>query len=150
MKNLPLKQITDKIKSIKFPKFDLIVAIGKDGIMPASLLKHFLKLPVEVIWINYRNKANKPIRKTPILKKPLKNKIKNLKNKKILLVDTVSRTGKTLEKAKELLLLNSKNSKGLENSKNFQNKNNQIKTFVINGKADYSLFNFKECIEWPW
>ena len=44
------------------------------------------------------------------------------KNKKILLVDTVSRTGKTLEKAKELLLLNSKNSKGLENSKNFQKK----------------------------
>ena len=132
MKTLTLKQIIDKIKKIKFPKFDLIVAIGKDGIMPASLLKHFLNLPVEDIWINYRNKENKPIRKEPILKKPLNKKLKNIKTKKILIVDTVSRTGKTLEKAKEIL------------------KGNKIKTFVIKGKADYSLFNFKECVDWPW
>jgi len=46
--------------------------------------------------------------------------------------DTVARTGKTLEKAKEIL------------------GGNEIKTFVINGKADYSLFDYKECIEWPW
>lgn len=132
MKKLTLNQIIKKIKKIKFQKFDLIVAIRKDGIMPASLLKHFLKIPVQVIWLNYRNKNNKPIRKESILIKQLNNKLKNLKNKKILLVDTVSRTGKTLNKAKELL------------------KGNRIKTFVINGKADYSLYNFKECIEWPW
>jgi hypoxanthine phosphoribosyltransferase len=128
MKQLTLTQIINKIKTIKFPKFDLIVAIGKDGIMPASLLHHFLKIPVKVMFLNYRNKNNKPIRKEPILKKPFKS----IKNKKILLVDTVSRTGKTLNKAKELL------------------KKNKIKTFVINGKADYSLYNFKECIKWPW
>ena len=145
MKTITLKQIIEKIKKIKFEKFDLIVAIGKDGIMPASLLRYFVKAPVEVIWINYRNKDNKPIRETPILTKPLNKK---LENKKILLVDTVSRSGKTLAKAKELL------------------EGNDIKTFVINGslkskisnsyespirkKADYSLFNFKECIDWPW
>jgi len=128
MKTLTLAQINKKIKAIKFPKFDLIVAIGKDGIFPASLLHHFLKLPVKVIWINYRNKNNKPIRKEPILKKPFKK----IEKKKILLVDTISKTGKTLKKAKEVL------------------KGNKIKTFVINGKADYSLFNYKECIEWPW
>jgi len=132
MKKLTLNQIIKKIKKIKFPKFDLIIAIGKDGIMPASLLKHYLNLPIQVIWLNYRNKNNKPIRKEPILKKPLDKKLKRLKNKKILLVDTVSRTGKTLNKAKELL------------------KGNKIKTFVVNGKADYSLYNFKECIKWPW
>jgi len=132
MKKLTLTQIIKKINKIKFPKFDLIVAIGKDGVMPASLLHHFLKIPVEVIWLNYRDKNNKPIRKEPTLIKPLNNKLKNLKNKKILLVDTVSRTGKTLEKAKEVL------------------KGNKIKTFVINGKADYSLYNFKECIKWSW
>ena len=145
-KKLTLKQITNKIKKINFPKFDLIVAIGKDGIMPASLLHHFLKTPVKVMFINYRDKNNKPIRKEPILKKPFKKiKLLNSKNskgfeksktfqnnKKILLLDTISKTGKTLEKAKQLL------------------KNNKVKTFVINGKADYSLYNFKECIEWPW
>ena len=128
MKKLTLAQIIKKIKKIRFPKFDLIVAIGKDGIMPASLLHHFLKTPVKVISINYRNKDNKPIRKEPILTKPFKKP----KNKKILIVDTVSRTGKTLNKAKEIL------------------KRNKIKTFVINGKADYSLYNFKECMEFPW
>lgn len=132
MKELTLTQITNKIKKINFQKFDLIVAIGKDGIMPASILNHFLKIPIKVIWLNYRDKNNKPIRKEPKLTKPLSNKLKNLKNKRILLVDTVSRTGKTLNKAKQLL------------------KGSKIKTFVINGKADYSLYNFKECIEWPW
>lgn len=132
MKRLTLNQIIKKLQKIKFPKFDLIVAIGKDGIIIASLLHHFLKIPVEVIWLNYRDENNKPIRKEPILIKPLNKNLKKIKNKKILLVDAVSRTGKTLNKAKELL------------------KGNKIKTFVVNGKADYSLYNFKECIEWPW
>jgi hypoxanthine phosphoribosyltransferase len=129
MKKLTLKQITEKIKEINFPKFDLIIAIGRDGIMPASLLKHFLKTEVKTIFINYRDENNKPIKKEPILTKPIKEEIKN---KNLLIVDTISKTGKTLKKAKEIL------------------KENNIKTFVINGKADYSLFNFKECIEWPW
>lgn len=145
MKKLTLAQIIKKLKTINFPKFDLIVAIGKDGIMPASLLHHFLKIPVKVIWINYRNKENKPIRKEPILKKPFKAP----KNKSILIVDTISKTGKTLDKAKEILKFSNESEKGLGNSKNLLS-GNKITTFVINGKADYSLFNFKECIEWPW
>jgi len=145
MKKLTLKQIIDKIRKIDFPKFDLIIAIGKDGIMPASLLHHFLKIPVKVMFINYRDDKNKPIRKEPILTKPFSE----IKNKKILIVDTVSKTGKTLKKAKEILKLSNESEKGLGNSKNLLRGNN-IKTFVINGKADYSLFNFKECIEWPW
>jgi hypothetical protein len=132
MKKLTLKDITEKIEAIDFPKFDLIIAIGRDGIMPASLLKHFLKTEVKTIFINYRDENNKPIKKEPILTKPLDKELKTIKNKKILIVDTISKTGKTLKKAKEIL------------------KENNIKTFVINGKADYSLFNFKECIEWPW
>jgi len=132
MKKLSFSYLTRKIKKIRFSKFNLIIAIGKDGIMPASLLQHFLKVPAHVIWLNYRDKNNNPIRKNPILTKPLNKKLKTIKNKKILLVDTVSRTGKTLRKAKQLL------------------KGNKIKTFVINGKADYSILNKKECILMPW
>ena len=55
-----------------------------------------------------------------------------IKNKKILIVDDISRTGATLKKAKEIL------------------KGNKLKTFVINGKADYSLYNLKGCVKWPW
>jgi hypoxanthine phosphoribosyltransferase len=53
---------------------------------------------------------------------------------KVLLVDDVSVTGKTLDFAKQLLHLN------------------DIKTFVLKGKnADIVLFpEIKECVNWPW
>ena len=54
------------------------------------------------------------------------------KEKKVLLVDDVSRTGATLGKAKELL------------------KGNEVNTFVLKGKADYSIFEIDGCVEWPW
>ena len=55
-----------------------------------------------------------------------------MKNKKILLVDDFSRTGKTFKEAKKLL------------------KGAKIKTFVINGKADYKLYSYKTCLKFPW
>ncbi len=125
-------EIIRKLKKIRLPKFDIIVAIGRDGIEPAHILKRFLGIPVYTIYLNYRDKNNKPIHKEPILKKPISNRLKKIKNKNILIVDAISKTGKTLKKAKRLL------------------KGNKTKTFVINGNADYSLFRYKKCIKWPW
>jgi len=129
MKKLTKREILNKIKKINFPEFDLIVAINRGGIHPAKLLAKHLGLKVKTITINYRDDNHVPRYKSPKLIKELKTK---LENKKILLVDDVSRTGKTLRTAKKLL------------------KENKIKTFVINGKADYSLFNCKECFKFPW
>ena len=131
MKDLTLNQIKDKLKDITFPKFDLIIGIATDGIKPAELLSDYLNIPFEIIHLNYRNKENIPIRDEPIETKENKN-ISNLNDKNILIVDSISKTSKTLNKAKDIL------------------KNNNIKTFVINGKADYFLFNYDECINWPW
>jgi len=128
MRTISLSEINQRLVDIRFHEIDIIVAIGKDGIKPAYLLQKLLKLPVEVIWLNYRDVRNKLLRKEPKLTKPFKE----IKNKKILIVDSISKTGKTLRKAKEIL------------------KNNNVKTFVINGKADYSLFNFDDCIDWQW
>ena len=94
---------------------------------PAKLLSKHLKLKIKTIHINYRDDNHIPKYKNPKLIKTLK-----LKNKKILLVDDVSRTGKTLRTAKKLL------------------KENKVKTFVVNGKADYSLYNCKGCFRFPW
>jgi len=52
--------------------------------------------------------------------------------KKILLVDDVCRSGKTISKAFELL------------------KENDVKSFLINGDGDFSLFNEQECLKMPW
>ncbi len=127
MKKLTLKQIKNKIKKTKFEKFDLIIAIGRGGVEPGRLVSAHLKIPLKIINIRYRGKDNNPLYKKPIIKNKLR-----INNKKILVVDDVSRTGATLKKAKQIL------------------KNNKAKTFVINGKADYSLYSFKECIKWPW
>jgi len=129
MKQISFKQIISKIKKTKFEKFDLIVAIGQGGIIPASLVADKLKLDMKILWLNFRDENNKIKYKSPKLTKKFDIK---LKNKKILLVDDVNRTGKTLQKAKKLL------------------KGNKIKTFVLNGKADYNIINSKECVRFPW
>ena len=90
-KKLTKKEIIDKIKKIKFDDFDLIIAINRGGLNPARLLAKQLKLKVKTIHINYRDDNHIPKYKTPKTIKTLK-----IKNKKILLVDDVSRTGKTL------------------------------------------------------
>lgn len=129
MKQISFKKIIEKIKKISFEKFDAVVAIGKGGIIPASLAADKLKVDMFVLWLNFRDEYNRPKYKSPRLTKKFNIK---LKNKKILLVDDVNRTGKTLEKAKKIL------------------KGNKIKTFVINGDADYSIINSKECVRFPW
>ncbi len=122
------KEIVGKITKIKFPEFDLIIAINRGGIHPAKILSKMLKLNVETIDINYRDDKHVPRYNSPKLMKKLCRKYEN---KSILLVDDVSRTGKTLRAAKKFL------------------KGNKIKTFVVNGKADYSLYN-TECFKFPW
>ncbi len=129
MEKLTLEQILDRLREIKFPKFDLIAAIGKGGIIPASLIQNILDVDMKILWLNFRDKDNKIIYEKPKL---VKKKDFSVENKKILIVDDVSRTGKTLEEAKRFL------------------KGNQIKTFVVNGKADYNIVNKKECVLMPW
>jgi hypoxanthine phosphoribosyltransferase len=126
MKRITKKEILGKIKKINFPDSDLIIAINRGGLNPAKLLSKRLKLKVKTININYRDDNHIPKYKNPKIIKKLK-----IKNKRILLVDDVSRTGKTLRTAKKLL------------------KGNKVKTFVVNGKADYSLYNCKECLKLP-
>ena len=123
------EELFSRLEEIDFGTHDLIVAIGKGGIIPAKVVQQKLKIPIKVVAVNYRDEENKPKYKNAKL---LEGKKFKEKNEKILLVDDVSRTGKTLQVAKDYL------------------KGNEIKTCVINGKADYSFYNSKECIKLPW
>jgi hypoxanthine phosphoribosyltransferase len=80
--------------------------------------------------LNYRDEKNNPLYEAPkVLQKPEWN----LEGKRILLVDDVSVTGKTMNKALEQL-------KGLD-----------VKTLAMKGKADFVLFpEIKDCVKWPW
>jgi xanthine phosphoribosyltransferase len=122
-----MQEIINKINQFDFPDFDFVIGIARGGIIPAALISQKLNLPLKIINVNYRDENHKPKFDKPILQKPDFNVI----NKRILLVDDVSRTGKTFNTAKEFL------------------KDNIVKTFVINGKADYYLYN-EECFKFPW
>jgi uncharacterized protein len=115
------------IPLLKKENFDMIIAINRGGVIPAGIINQSLNLPLDVININYRDEKNMPKYDSPKMMSDFKM---DIKKKKVLIVDDVSRTGKTLELAKKYLGENSK-------------------TFVINGKADYNLYD-EECFIMPW
>jgi len=128
---LSFKKITERVKSVDLPEFDLVIGIGTGGIVPASLVAFHLGCELKILMVNFRDIRNNPRYDEPVLVSKPDNL--SLKGKKVLLVDDVSVSGKTLETA--LHYLNHEN----------------IKTLTMKGKADYVLFpEIKECVNWPW
>jgi len=128
MRDLSFKEISDRISKLNLPHFDLVVGIAEGGIVPASLMAYKLGIDLSIIKINYRDIQNKPIYNEPVIFFHEK-----IINKKILIVDDVSVSGKTLETAIHIF------------------PDNSITTLTLKGKADYVLFpEITECVNWPW
>jgi len=124
-------EISNRLRALSLPDTDLVIGIGSGGIVAASLVAFHLGCELQIITLNYRDESNTPRYENPvILNIP---PIPSLKDKRILLVDDVSVSGKTLQEA----LLH------------FQGLS--VKTLVLKGKADYVLFpEIKDCVHWPW
>lgn len=130
MRSKSFAQLIKRLDKIHFREtFDIIVAIGRGGIIPAALLNQKLNLPFYILQLRYRDDTHKIMYKKP---QRVDRILCTIRGKKVLVVDDVSRTGKTLETACQLL-----------------QKAKRIKTFVINGTADYSLYN-TDCFTFPW
>ena len=129
--DLKFADISRKLRSIEFPKVDYVIGIGTGGVVPASMVAHQLGCDLKIIQINYRDPDNQPRYDQP---KVLQHLDLDIPAKaKILLVDDVSVSGKTLSKAKEQL-------KALD-----------VTTFTLKGQADIVLFpDVKSCVNWPW
>ena len=126
----PLTEIINGIKKLDLKdKFDLIVGISRGGVVPAVMISSYLKLPLEIIKLNFRDDYQKPKYSVPKLIDSIDF---DFEGKRALLVDDRSNSGATLEMAKKLL-----------------SKAESVKTLVINGKADYSLFE-EGCFKMPW
>ena len=98
--------------------------------MPASLMAFHLALPLHILWFNYRDSKNRPIHTRPRLEDAA---VGLPENGRILLVDDVSVSGKTLDEAVNLL------------------GGRSVTTLVLKGHADIVLFpSITECIVWPW
>ncbi len=129
-KLLSLNDIMQRLEHFKFPDVDLVIGIASGGVFPAKLVADILKTPIRFISINFRSPENKPLYADPRIIS--KDNIP-VDHKRLLLVDDVSVSGKTLRSAKD-------------NFKNFD-----VYTFVLKGKADFVLFpEISECVDWPW
>jgi xanthine phosphoribosyltransferase len=119
-----------KFNAIAFNEsFDVIVAIANGGIIPAAILNQRLHLPIELLKINFRDNKQQPMYPSPKL---LADISFDVKNKRVLLVEDRVKTGATLEFAKKLL-----------------KDASMVKTFAVNGKADYALYD-EACFSFPW
>ncbi|MCL2650034.1 MAG: phosphoribosyltransferase domain-containing protein [Candidatus Azobacteroides sp.] len=111
-------------------KFDLIVAIANGGIIPAAILNQRLDIEIQLLKINLRDPDQKPKYESPRLIAPIDFEFRG---KTILLVEDRVKTGSTLNFAKSLL----------------QKEAKTVKTFAVNGSADYALYN-EDCFKFPW
>lgn len=122
--------VMQRFREVTFhEKFDLIVAIANGGIIPAAILNQRLNLRVELLRINLRDPSQKPRFERPQLVSPIDF---DIKGKTILLVEDRIKTGATVRFAIDLL-----------------HEAREIKTFAVNGKADYALYD-EECFKFPW
>ncbi len=133
MVDISFASISKKIKDYQWPSFDVVVGIARGGIVPASLIAHQHHCDLHIIQVNYRDDSNQPRYQEPVLLSDT-DPWKNIPlHQKILLVDDVSVTGKTLNFALQFF------------------KNHQVTTFALKGKADHVLFtNINTCVNWPW
>ena len=93
------------------------------------LLNQRFGLDVQLLKLNLRDAQQNKLYDTPVLLEEIKF---DFEGKSILLVDDRIKTGTTIIYAKKLLA-----------------KAGLIKTFAVNGNADYCLYN-EPCFRVPW
>jgi xanthine phosphoribosyltransferase len=124
------EELSERFRSIRFnEEFDMIVAIANGGIIPAAILNQRLNIEFQLLKINLRDNCQKPLYDTPKLLSPVNF---DVEDKSILLVEDRVKTGASLNFAKNLL-----------------QKAKLLKTFAVNGDADYFLYN-EDCFKFPW
>lgn len=130
MSSKNFEEVADRIRTIEFrEKFDLIVAIANGGIIPAAMLNQRLNVELQLLKLNLRDANQKQLYDAPRLLEEVKFEIKG---RTILLVEDRVKTGTTLNYARELL-----------------SDAKVVKTFAVNGNADYCLYN-EACFRFPW
>jgi uncharacterized protein len=127
---LSFVEISERLKQMELPETDVVIGIGTGGIVPASIVAFHLKAELQVMTLNYRDEKNVPRHEAPVV---LQKSLSDLSGKRILLVDDVSVSGKTMNAA-------------LQQLEGFN-----VKTLAMKGKADFVLFpEIKDCVKWPW
>ena len=132
MNDKSFEQVKQRFMEMTFDEpFDLIVAVANGGIIPAAILNQRLNLDLQLLKLHLRDANQKPLYDQPRLLEEISFEVQG---KRILLVEDRVKTGTTLNYARKLLL-----DKGAAT----------VKTFAVNGNADYCLYN-ETCFRFPW
>ncbi len=124
------EEVLERFREITFAEsFDMIVVIANGGIIPAAILNQKLNIEYHLLKINLRDVNQQPKYDKPQLISPIDF---DFEGKSILLVEDRVKTGASLLFACELL-----------------EKAKLVKTFAVNGNADYYLYN-EDCFKFPW
>ena len=130
MEGKTFEEIMGRFRTITFNEdFDMIVAIANGGVIPAAILNQRLNIDIQLLKINLRDSNQQPKYDFPQLMSSIDFEVKN---KTILVVDDRVNTGATMQLARNLL----RDAK-------------LIKSFAVNGNADYALYN-EDCFAFPW
>lgn len=132
MTSKSFEEVKQRFGSIEFKeRFDVIVAVANGGIIPAAMLNQRLDVGIQLLKLNLRDASQKQLYPQPKLLEEINFPVEG---KTILLVEDRVKTGTTLNFARQLLLTG---------------KAKVVKTFAVNGKADYCLYD-ESCFRFPW
>lgn len=127
---LNFTEISTRLHTMALPDVDWVVGIATGGTVAACMLAHQLNKPMSQLYINFRAPDNSPQRPQPELLYPAELPPQGAR---VLLVDDVCVSGRTMDVAKEIL-------SGYDTT-----------TFVLKGTADYVAFSqIPQCVHWPW
>lgn len=126
------EEVLSQFEKIVFAeRFDLIVAVANGGIIPAAILNQRLDIEIQLLKLHLRDASQKQLYDQPRLVEEIKF---DVSGRTVLLVEDRVKTGTTLNYARCLL---EKSGAAV------------VKTFAVNGKADYCLYN-EMCFRFPW
>ncbi|NIP17276.1 MAG: hypothetical protein GWM87_03280 [Xanthomonadales bacterium] len=129
--SLSMGEIARRLRAADYPAVDAVVGIQTGGRIPATLLSFHLGLPLYMLPINFRDEDNNPRFDEPRVLGACDDLPPD--GCRVLLVDDVSVSGKTMDMARQLL------------------PGRDITTFVLKGQGDLVLFpEIKPCVNWPW
>ena len=126
-----LAEVERRLDAIAFPRVDAVIAIERGGRVPGELIASLLDRPIGFLRLAYRDDSNAVRHPAPVVL--ARTALPSTAGGRILLVDDVSASGSTLQRATREL-------PGFE-----------VTTFVLKGTADIVAFpELDACVTWPW